>query len=237
MKNKLLLFPFIIFSKYAASQHLFWVDSVRAYPLNPTTNDSIHVLIAGKFSDTGVRISNVVTTVSTDTVTLDFYETYCSGFDVIIPFDTTVNIGQLTAGNYFVRYRGIIDTNTVDTIYCFTVPNFIPYDSVGVNISVLPTGIASLKLENEINIFPNPTSGQLTISSSSAEGLIRPGGQFPINEIEIYNSLGRIVHTQATLNDHSAFQTTIDVSKLPSGIYFVKVTAGEKILVGKFIKE
>jgi hypothetical protein len=223
MKNSFLLIAFLFSWQCASSQHLFWIDSVRVYPANPTTNDSIHVLIAGKFIDTGVRISNVVTSISTDTVMLDFYETYCSGFNVLVPFDTTVNIGLLAAGNYVIRYRGIIDTNTVDTMNCYIVPGFIPFDSVFVNITVLPTGIESVELQNEIKIFPNPVSGSFTIENRNA----------PIARIEIYNVLGKIILS----SDVHCKSCIVHCEFLPPGNYLIKAIAGEKVLFGKVVKE
>jgi len=69
-----------------------------------------------------------------------------------------------------------------------------------------------------IILYPNPTSTSLTISASDR-----------ITTIGITNLLGQTVYT----NHCNSPQVQVDVSALPSGIYFVKVNGVE---VRKFIK-
>jgi hypothetical protein len=59
--------------------------------------------------------------------------------------------------------------------------------------------------ENEIYMYPNPTSGTLIIQSKT-----------PIFLIEIYNLLGQLVKSYSKEN-------TIDISSVDQGIYFIKV--------------
>ena len=69
--------------------------------------------------------------------------------------------------------------------------------------------------------YPNPTSGQLTIEVKNTIPTI----------IEIYDSLGRQVLK-------SSFSERIDLSYIPSGLYFVRVLdANNQLLVQKIIKE
>ncbi len=69
----------------------------------------------------------------------------------------------------------------------------------------------------DISISPNPSSKDLFIES---KGHIDSVQIFTLNAELVIDSYG----------------PTIDVSKLSSGLYFVKVTAGEKVSVHKFIK-
>jgi len=72
--------------------------------------------------------------------------------------------------------------------------------------------------ENENNymtLFPNPATNQLTVTNE----------RFEISNVEINDVLGQIVFShQQTYNSQK--QITIDVSKLNSGIYFVKMKTG-----------
>jgi hypothetical protein len=89
----------------------------------------------------------------------------------------------------------------------------------------LPTGVNEiLRDNNEIEIFPNPTSGVFTIQSN-----------FVSNEflfIEVYDILGKKVHDSVE-NRHSNY--IVDISQQPKGIYFVKCYKGDKCITRKII--
>lgn len=74
-----------------------------------------------------------------------------------------------------------------------------------------PASVASKVIDNSLNIFPNPTTGQLNISfNSSAETL---------DNIVIMNMLGQTV---AIRNNENVDYYSIDLSGMSRGIYFVK---------------
>jgi len=75
---------------------------------------------------------------------------------------------------------------------------FVWYENLNV-LSVSDQTILNL------SIYPNPTSGVLTITSEIA-----------INQIEIYNSLGQLVLKNSN-------QNRIDISSLNKGVYFCKI--------------
>ena len=70
-----------------------------------------------------------------------------------------------------------------------------------------------------INIFPNPTTKNVTITSRDK-----------ISEIVITNIVGQAVFTKA----YNAVQVQIDVADLPKGMYFIKVNSSE---IRKLVKE
>ena len=69
----------------------------------------------------------------------------------------------------------------------------------------------------EFNLFPNPTPERLTISRSSSVA----------STLEIFNSLGSLVHTSNVFGS----QTIIDVSVFPAGYYVVRVNGMSKTFV------
>jgi outer membrane protein assembly factor BamB len=75
--------------------------------------------------------------------------------------------------------------------------------------------------KNEIKVFPNPTHNKIEVT-----GLDN-------GTIEIINLQGQIVKTLNT----SGTKTTIDLSKLPSGLYLVKILSYEGVVTKKLIKE
>ena len=69
----------------------------------------------------------------------------------------------------------------------------------------------------EFNLFPNPTSERVTISRSSSK----------VSTLEIFNSLGSLVHTSTVFGS----QSIIDVSVFPAGYYVVRVNGMSKTFV------
>ena len=81
------------------------------------------------------------------------------------------------------------------------------------------TGIEESDLENAFTIQPNPATDQLSIT-----------GTAKIDQIEVIDLTGRMVHSNIT-------ERTIDCSQFAKGVYFVRITSGQKQLTKKFIKE
>jgi len=82
-------------------------------------------------------------------------------------------------------------------------------------------GIADLSASG-ISIYPNPTSGKLTIDN----------GELTIQSIEITDITGKVVKS------FSNFQNSeIDLSNLNSGIYFIKLQTDKQVFTTKIVKE
>jgi hypothetical protein len=85
-----------------------------------------------------------------------------------------------------------------------------------------PVGINVNNAET-FTIFPNPTTGAITIAAGSA-----------INKIEVINFLGQTVFTQSNININ---EKTIDLSHLNNGVYFVRVASETGTSIQKFVKQ
>jgi Secretion system C-terminal sorting domain len=118
---------------------------------------------------------------------------------------------QNSLGNFF----------SVDTVVTGTAPvtdvgiRFTPTCNVCLGI-----GIEEVNLkENEITLFPNPVTNELTIDN----------GKWKIKKVEFYNTVGEKVFSQPQTSNPKP--QTVDVSQLNPGIYFVTVTdqAGNKV--------
>ena len=82
-------------------------------------------------------------------------------------------------------------------------------------------GIEQLTMDNgKLKIYPNPTTGQLHI-------------EYAIYNIEIYDLMGRSVRAYCIRPNGNETETTIDVSHLMPGVYFLKI--GNK--TAKFVKQ
>jgi hypothetical protein len=83
-------------------------------------------------------------------------------------------------------------------------------------------GIASLQ------VYPNPTSGELRVET----------GEWRVENIEIYDVMGRLCHVE-TLRATSVQSTpaTINISHLPTGVYFIRIQTETEIVIKKVIKQ
>jgi len=84
-------------------------------------------------------------------------------------------------------------------------------------------GIPEIKSEQNIILYPNPTSGTFTLSIRNYELGIRNG------KIKIYDVLGNEVYSQAIINQQSSI---INLPDLSNGIYYWEMM-GDKGIEGK----
>lgn len=97
------------------------------------------------------------------------------------------------------------------------------FNTALVSQSVSPcTSIEQLsKTDKMVNLYPNPTTSQLQISTD-----------FKFASLQVLNSVGQLVFTKEASH-------TLDVSSLSHGIYFIKLynEQGQLLKVAKFVKE
>jgi len=107
-----------------------------------------------------------------------------------------------SAGVYNYYVTAVMNDSATNTFLC---------ESPGTNrliVSVPAVGIGS-KQPGGINIFPNPSTDIINVSSDQT-----------ISSIAVINYTGREVYTRNNVNSKS---THLNVSALPAGIYFIKV--------------
>jgi hypothetical protein len=91
-------------------------------------------------------------------------------------------------------------------------------------INTMLTSISKGQSNNEIRLVPNPTSGQATLQFS------KPFEQ--VIFMKLLNKLGQEVQSINVLPDSK--QTSIDLSNLPNGVYFLN---GEGVVPLKIVKQ
>jgi PKD repeat protein len=94
----------------------------------------------------------------------------------------------------------------------------------GFTINVManyPLSIQDLGAELEVNIYPNPTSSQLTIETKN----------FRITKIQILDNSGKVVKTIT-----SNFET-VNVEGLATGIYHLELIGDDEVVTRKIIKQ
>jgi hypothetical protein len=86
------------------------------------------------------------------------------------------------------------------------------------------TGIIESNLENNISIYPNPTSGRFTLQANSYQLIVN-------SQIEIYNVLGECIYRQISTSANQQ----INLSASPDGIYFMKIKNEQGVITKKII--
>jgi len=82
---------------------------------------------------------------------------------------------------------------------------------------------------NQLQVYPNPAKQSVTINYQASQNHKQP------IELLVVDVLGREVHRETTQNH--ALQTTLNVSNLPTGVYLVKVQAGEQSTTQRLVVE
>ena len=91
------------------------------------------------------------------------------------------------------------------------------------SVEVLTTNIKSNSIVNDISVFPNPATNQITVKSTDMHLL----------KVSIFNLLGDLLY-QRQLNNSS---NEIDISFLSKGIYMIKIESTKGTMQQKLIKE
>jgi hypothetical protein len=174
-----------------------------------------------------------------------YYDIQVSNIPISAPLKILQNGGRFLIGLYkrleSVNPNGTLDTNFNHT-GMFTCDNFIFNDmklqgtnklilggSSNGNFSLvrlnIPYEVSVKETPNtEINIFPNPTTGELRVVSS----------EYRVVSIEVFDVYGRVI------TSHYSLLTThysIDISHLQAGIYFVKINTEAGEVVKKIVKQ
>ena len=82
-------------------------------------------------------------------------------------------------------------------------------------------GINNISTSNGISLYPNPTTGEITINAAGQK----------VDNASIYDINGQIV-----INTRSPSQNKMDVSQLSDGIYFIEVKVNGITSRMKFVK-
>jgi hypothetical protein len=86
-------------------------------------------------------------------------------------------------------------------------------------------GISAVSESNDLaqlNFYPNPTTGVITIKGSSA-----------ISKLTVQNAVGKTVYSEP--NFRKNLKSVIDLTGLPKGIYFIKASSGNQEINRKIV--
>ena len=96
--------------------------------------------------------------------------------------------------------------------------------NAGIDSSVVgfyPTGINDIAYTEQVVIYPNPAQSKIQVSCT-----------MPIIDLVLMDMMGQVANTTSTNGKRSI---NVDVSGMPAGVYFVKVTTERGSGVAKVV--
>jgi fibronectin type 3 domain-containing protein len=90
------------------------------------------------------------------------------------------------------------------------------------------------ELSNQINIYPNPTTGELKVTSNGLR----------VTSVEIFDMMGRVQKAEGRKQNGEKLPLQngedwgeVNISHLPNGVYFLKITTETGVVTRKVVKE
>lgn len=206
---------------------------------NQETSDTIWVDQAGEYY-VSVIDSNGCTATS-DTVSITTGMTPIAGFNYqqgtpdVTFIDQTLNspsewLWDFGDGNTSSDQNPIYEYSS-SGIYTVTliVSNDCGADTFTTDINLIATGVSTNVIDNELSIYPNPTSGNLFIRSnvSGLEAIT----------IEIYTSMGKLIYSDQDNFSSSKNTISLNIYQYTSGTYFVRITGNGQVYTKSIIYE
>jgi hypothetical protein len=107
------------------------------------------------------------------------------------------------------------------------MPTNILCNEMGIEHPLIINGQTGIKpIPNDrLRVYPNPTTGELRMEN----------GEWRMENVEIYDVYGRmiVIPNEAQRNEESI---TINISRLPAGIYLLKIETENETITKKIIK-
>ena len=186
------------------------VITITPLPAAPGTITSVNN------DSVNINENNVLYSVPTIANATSYLWTYnSSGSNVTI--ETTTNSVNLnfytnaTSGNLTVKGHNDCGEGVVSNNY---------------PIYVSPVGVDEIARKLNYQIYPNPTSGVVTININGINDNL---------DLQVVNLQGKIIHTERLSKDIPTYTKDIDLSKYAKGIYYIRLTNNSFTKVEKLV--
>ena len=133
-------------------------------------------------------------------------------------FIWTVFGGSILSGQATNAINVQWSSNGIKTVTLMATDSINCYDSIGENVTI-NVGLNKVTGFANLSVYPNPTTGLVNVDFESSEKTI---------DLEVLDVLGKSILRSTSKHSGGLFQKTLDLSALQEGIYFVKISVGEK---------
>ncbi len=201
------------------------VPGSTSVPNDAATGVAVDVSITITFDEAIRNIDNSEITDANVAALITFKETDDAGADVA--FTATIDAGKL------------VITITPDADLSYTQVYYIaiaPVEDLFDNATTLssftfttmddPSSIKEVESGSFIDVYPNPNHGKFMLKLGIEEG--------KLVDVEIMNIQGKIVYRDR-IEVSSTREESIDISNIPSGLYFIRVTSGDQVKYKKIL--
>lgn len=153
--------------------------------------------------------------------TANWYWFNCANNDTLVADSVgTLTVTEIGAYALHIEENGCITSAPCEVVTSIPDTTIAPIDTVVVppdttNTDTTGTAIRNVESANLVQVYPNPTSNQLFISS--AEDII--------TQISVFSTTGYCVFKE----DINLKETAINFSNIPKGIYIVKIILNQKV--------
>ncbi|WP_261510471.1 alkaline phosphatase family protein [Chryseobacterium paludis] len=144
---------------------------------------------------------------------------------------------NLNTANNFKIYNYLSTTRETDHLptvlnwLCIPVQSSWGIDGVNrlpvCDLNTLSVG-NSEKVSEDFSIYPNPADQKVNVKFKSNEKEVT---------FQIIDTKGTVVSSKKVKSSDGQYEETFDINTMPSGVYFIKLTEGQKSLSKTFIKK
>jgi hypothetical protein len=130
-------------------------------------------------------------------------------------FHMVTDLSSMPTGCYYVKVK----FNTTG------IP--VEADSAVLKVCKAPVGIATVKNQDDVMLYPNPATNELNVVYNASAD---------IKNIAVYNIIGKAMAVYKVTDNNSA---NLNLESIPAGIYFVRLlnSHGEVVVTKKFTKQ
>lgn len=173
-----------------------------------------------------IALTQAITVTATPTVSITT--------TAVTSFSATLTTTTLYSSYQWYQDSVVIPGATSQTYYATQSANYYVVVSDGVcdassnSLNLTVTGINDVNTLNTLFLYPNPTTGHITLQGEIKVGHV---------DMVVTDVTGRVVYSQATTAKSAALNHTLDVSSLPSGMYMIKIMTKDGNQVIPFVAQ
>jgi len=199
--------------------------TVTTVPDNGATDVAVDASITISFDEAIRNIDDSEITDANVATLITFKETDDAGADVA--FTATID-----AGKQVITITPDADLTYTQVYYIAIAPVEDAFDNATVLSSFIfttvdePSSIKELQSGSYIDVYPNPNDGKFMLRVGVEDG--------KLVDVEIMNIQGQIVYRDR-IQVSSSKDEPVDISSMPSGLYFIRVTDGEQMKFKKIL--